>query len=231
MDGNGRWAELRGSPRVEGHRAGVISIRKVVNACVDKQIPILSLFAFSSENWNRPPEEVSFLMQLFVESIEKEIDELYENGVWLRFIGNREHLPEIVRLSLESVDKIQMPNPKLTMNIVINYGGRWDIVEAAKTLASQVKNNEIAVSSIDEALFAKTLSTKMLPDPDLLIRTSGEIRISNFFLWQLAYSELYFCETLWPDFDTDAFEKALSYFSSRIRRFGKTSQQCDIHHV
>lgn len=231
MDGNGRWAEERGLHRVDGHRAGVGSIRSTVEACVEKNIPMLSLFAFSSENWNRPQEEVNYLMQLIFDSIEKEIEALYENGVLLRFIGNRANLPELLRLSLESVDAVQLPNPKLTLNIVMNYGGRWDIVEATKNLATQVKEGTLAIDAIDEALLSTSLSTKNLSDPDLLIRTSGEIRISNFFLWQLAYSELYFCETLWPDFNKEEFEKALTQFSARQRRFGKTAKQCDTSHV
>lgn len=232
MDGNGRWAAQKGLPRFEGHRLGVESIRVIVAACLEKKIPILSLFAFSSENWARPSDEVDYLMQLFVESIEQEMELLYKQGVSLRFIGDRSHLSELLQLSMHSVESLTENNHDLIMNIVINYGGRWDIVQAARTMASLVKNNQLAVEDIDDALLSTMLATKQMPDPDLLIRTSGELRISNFYLWQLAYSELYFCDVLWPDFRIEAFEDALMNYATRKRRYGKTSEQSeDIQHV
>lgn len=232
MDGNGRWAAQRGLPRFEGHRLGVESIRVIVAACLEKKISILSLFAFSSENWARPLDEVDYLMQLFVESIEQEMELLYKQGVSLRFIGDRSHLSELLQLSMQSVESLTQNNHALIMNIVINYGGRWDIVQATKTIARLVKENQLAVDDIDDALFSTMLETKQIPDPDLLIRTSGELRISNFYLWQLAYSELYFCDVLWPDFRIEAFEEALMNYATRKRRYGKTSEQSeDKQHV
>jgi undecaprenyl diphosphate synthase len=225
MDGNGRWATARGLPRTEGHRMGVESVRCVVRACLEKKIPILSLFAFSSENWSRPSQEVGYLMQLFIESIESEIEMLHEQGVKFRFIGNRMHLSDLLQLTMQSVETLTQSNNALEMNIALNYGGRWDILQATRTLISRVQSNQLAVSDIDEALFSSVLDTKDLLDPDLLIRTSGELRISNFYLWQLAYSELYFSDVLWPDFRLAEFEQALTNYATRKRRFGNTSHQ------
>jgi len=227
MDGNGRWASARGLPRTEGHRMGVESVRSVVSACLEKKIPTLSLFAFSSENWSRPSEEVGYLMQLFIESIEGEIELLHEQAVRLRFVGNRTHLSELLQLTMQSVESLTRENQALTMNIVLNYGGRWDILQATRILASRVQSNQLAVSDIDEMLFSSVLDTKGLPDPDLLIRTSGELRISNFYLWQLAYTELYFCDVFWPDFRRAEFEQALINYATRKRRFGNTSDELE----
>ena len=225
MDGNGRWAAEQGLPRVEGHRMGVESIRRVVDECLLHQIPFLSLFAFSSENWARPKDEVDYLMALFVESIEQEMALLLEKGVRMCFTGDRSRLSEILIACMQSIESLTAHHNKLVMNIVFNYGGRWDIVQAARTVAIQVSQGELAPEDIDEHLFSTLLDTRDIPDPDLFIRTSGELRISNFFLWQLAYSELYFCDLFWPDFSKEAFQEALTCFAMRRRRFGKTGVQ------
>ncbi len=232
MDGNGRWATHRGLPRVEGHRMGVEAVKLTVEACLKKKIPILSLFTFSTENWSRPAEEVDFLMQLFIESIAREMDSLHEKGTRVCFFGDRTQLTDILQTCIQSVETLTASNDCFVLNVMMNYGGRWDIVQAARALAHRVVDGALAPEDIDEGLFATMLSTQGLPDPDLLIRTSGELRISNFFLWQLAYSELYFSEVYWPDFTASEFEKALDNFASRIRRYGKTSsQEVEMNHV
>ncbi len=231
MDGNGRWALQQGLSRVEGHRKGVGAVRLTVNACLEKKIPYLSLFAFSSENWARPPEEVNYLMQLFIDSIEEEMTHLHERGVRVRFLGERSQLSEILQACIESIEALTAKNTNLTLSLALNYGGRWDIIEATKILAQRAAEGSLSPDAIDETLFSSMLSTDCMPDPDLLIRTSGELRISNFFLWQAAYSELYFTDIHWPDFTLDDFEKALTCFSARFRRYGKTSLQVDNHHV
>ena len=225
MDGNGRWAESRGLPRSEGHCAGVDVVKTMVRACVERHIPILSVWAFGSENWTRPETEVSFLMQLFVQALTREINELHQNGVCLRFTGNREQLLPALQEEMRIAEATTAKNHQLIMNVVINYGGKWDLVQAAKKLASQVLDGNLLIDQIDEKTFAKQLNTGDLPHPDLLIRTGGERRISNFFLWQLAYTELYFSDVYWPDFTTDAFDSALEWFALRERRFGQTSKQ------
>ncbi len=225
MDGNGRWAECRGLQRSEGHCAGVDVVKTIVKACVEKNIKTLSVWAFGSENWARPEAEVNFLMQLFVQALTREIAELHDNGVCLRFTGNREQLASALREHMKMAEELTAGNDKLTLNVVINYGGKWDIIRATKTLASRVAAGELAVDQIDEKLFAQQLAMSDLPDPDLFIRTGGELRISNFFLWQLAYTELYFTDAFWPDFTVAEFDKALAWFNSRERRFGKTSRQ------
>ncbi|KTD38880.1 undecaprenyl pyrophosphate synthase [Legionella nautarum] len=232
MDGNGRWAQSRGLLRVEGHRAGVESVKSVIRCCLQSQIPVLSLFAFSSENWSRPENEVEFLMQLFIEALGHEVQELHQHGVRLCFTGDRAALSSALREQMSAAEKLTEVNNRLTLNIVVNYGGKWDLVQATKNLAQKVKAGELTIDEIDEALFAQSLSTSGLTDPDLFIRTSGEQRISNFFLWQLAYTELYFSNVHWPDFDVNEFQKALASFSRRERRYGKTSQQLkEVDHV
>ena len=221
MDGNGRWAENQGLPRIEGHRLGVEAVRGMVETSLKKKISTLSLFAFSRENWARPVEEVNFLMDLFIESLDRELDALHEQGVRLRFMGNRSELNDILQTAMQSVEQHTETNQVLTLNIVINYGGRWDITQAARVLAERVQSGELSLDDINEDVFSGVLATHDLPDPDLFIRTSGECRISNFFLWQLAYSELYFTDILWPDFTKDEFEHALTWFASRERRYGK----------
>lgn len=221
MDGNGRWAEQRGLARIEGHKAGVDSVKKIIRCCIEKKIPCLSLFAFSSENWARPIEEVNFLMELFLEALQKEIAELDQHGVRMRFTGNRKELTPILQEQMQAAEDLTQHNNHLVLNVVINYGGKWDIVSAAQKIATAVQHGELSVDEIDESLFASCLDTFGLPDPDLFIRTSGELRISNFYLWQLAYTELYFSKIHWPDFDSQEFELALDAFNERNRRFGQ----------
>ncbi|OGV47729.1 MAG: di-trans,poly-cis-decaprenylcistransferase [Legionellales bacterium RIFCSPHIGHO2_12_FULL_42_9] len=225
MDGNGRWAESRGLMRFEGHIAGIKTVKTVIKCCLNTKIPVLSLFAFSSENWLRPAEEVDFLMQLFLETLQKEVQELNKNQICLRFTGDRLGLSPAIREQMHLAEELTAQNQALILNLALNYGGRWEIVRAARRIAEDIKAGNLDVDSINEQAFGQYLATGGLPDPDLFIRTSGETRISNFFLWQLAYTELYFSSTLWPDFTKEAFEKALVSFQERERRYGKTSQQ------
>lgn len=225
MDGNGRWAENRGLERVDGHRAGVNSVKEVIRCCLHHRISTLSLFAFSSENWSRPEMEVDCLMQLFVDALHQEVNELHRHGIRVVFTGDRTQLSQLLQASMLSAENLTRSNQQLILNIVINYGGKWDIVQAAQQLAKRVGEGKLAWEDITENTFAEVLNTKDLPDPDLLIRTSGEQRISNFFLWQLSFTELYFSEVYWPDFTTEEFKKALDWFNHRERRFGLTSQQ------
>lgn len=232
MDGNGRWAEKRNLPRSEGHCAGVDVVKSVVKACIEKRINVLSIWAFGSENWARPEPEVNFLMELFVQALTCEITELHQNGVCLRFTGNRAQLADALCKQMQMAEELTVNNDRLILNVVINYGGKWDIVQAAKILAKRVADGEMVVEQINEATFAEQLNICDLPNPDLFIRTGGELRISNFFLWQLAYTELYFSDVFWPDFSVDEFEKALACFGSRERRYGKTSKQLlETNHV
>lgn len=221
MDGNGRWAESRGLPRIEGHKAGVESVKAMIRSCVAKKISCLSLFAFSSENWSRPVEEVNFLMELFVESLQKELSELNQHGICMRFTGDRSVLSPVLQKQMHEAEVLTANNEQLILNIVVNYGGKWDLVSATKKIAQAVLDGKLSVDEINETNFAHYLDTKDLPDPDLFIRTSGELRISNFFLWQLAYTELYFSEVHWPDFGEYELELALASFNKRKRRFGQ----------
>lgn len=227
MDGNGRWAASRGLLRAEGHRQGANSVKVIVKSCLQKNISILSLFAFSSENWTRPEAEVECLMALFLQSLQNEVPELAENGVSLRFTGDRDGLSDILQNQMQEAEKSTAANTRLILNVVINYGGRWDIVQAVKRIALEVQKGELPPESINEKLFDTYLNTYNLPEPDLFIRTSGEQRISNFFLWQLAYTELYFPDVHWPDFDEREFDKALAHFQQRERRYGNVSSQTD----
>ncbi len=232
MDGNGRWAKERGLPRTDGHRAGVNAIKPILRACVERKIPVLSVWAFSQDNWSRPASEVEYLLNLFVNSLDKELDELHNSGIRLRFLGDRSNLSEILCKAMHSAEDLNCNNTNTTLNVIINYTGRWDLTEATKKIAAEVRKGLLNCADITEELISSKLSTSIYPDPDLLIRTSGEKRISNFFLWQLAYTELYFTDTPWPDFTVDEFEKALISFSARERRFGKTSDQLvDIQNV
>lgn len=224
MDGNGRWAESRQLPRLEGHIAGIETVKKVINFCIEKKIPCLSLFAFSSENWSRPVEEVSFLMELFIDALRKEITELNKNGIRMRFTGDRGPLSLLLQQQMLSAEELTAHNQKLILNIVVNYGGKWDVVAATKKIVRDVVAGKLPIETIDEECFSHYLDTEGLSEPDLFIRTSGELRISNFFLWQLAYTELYFTEIHWPDFDAAEFELALNSFSQRKRRFGQLAQ-------
>ena len=225
MDGNGRWASRRKLPRHLGHRAGVKAVRATVEGCARRGVEALTLFAFSSENWLRPAEEVARLMELFVEAIEREVDELHGNGIRVRFIGDLDTLKQHLRESIAAAEARTAANSRMTLYIAIAYGGRWDIVRAVRRLATSVSAGEMAPDAIDEAALAGELALAGSPDPDLFIRTGGEHRISNFLLWNLAYTELYFCDCLWPDFEDAEIARAFRHFASRQRRFGLTGDQ------
>ncbi len=227
MDGNGRWAKRRFMPRIAGHRAGVEAVRGIVRACARKGIEVLTLFAFSSENWRRPPEEVGLLMELLLSSLQREVTKLHENDVCLRFIGDRSAFAGTLGEKMAEAEALTRDNRGLKLAIAVNYGGRWDITQAARRLALKVAAGELSAEAIDEVLVQEHLCLADLPEPDLFIRTGGEQRVSNFLLWQLAYTELYFTDTLWPDFDDQAFEAALASFASRQRRFGLTGEQVE----
>ena len=218
MDGNGRWAQKRWLPRVAGHKQGVDTLRRVVRDCLERGIGVLTVFAFSSENWNRPADEVSGLMELLALALSREVPSLAENGVQLHFPGDRSALSPRVVQGLEAAEERTASNRRLVLNVCFNYGGRWDIVQAAQRLAREGV-------PIDEAAMASRLALAHVPDPDLVIRTGGEVRISNFLLWQAAYAELYFSDSLWPDFDGAELDRALAEYARRERRFGKTSEQ------
>lgn len=218
MDGNGRWAKKRFLPRVAGHKQGVDALRRTVQACIDRQVPALTVFAFSSENWNRPADEVSGLMELLGMALGREVPRLHENGVRLYFPGNRGVLSGRVQQALAEAERLTAGNRKLLLNVCFNYGGRWDIAQAAASLAARGE-------PITEASLNGAMALAHVPDPDLVIRTGGEMRISNFLLWQAAYSELFFSDRLWPDFDESALDEAIAAFNGRERRFGKTSEQ------
>ena len=225
MDGNGRWAIRRRLPRFAGHRAGVETAKDMVRLCGEKGIEVLTLFAFSSENWRRPEEEVGLLMDLFVAVLEQQVKELHENNIRLRVIGDRDALHATLRERIQEAESLTGDNSGQTLVIAANYGGRWDCCQAARRVAQRVKRGELAVEDIDEEAVRRELSLDDLPEPDLFIRTGGERRVSNFLLWHLAYTELYFTDTLWPDFDRSAFEGALAYYASHQRRFGRTGEQ------
>jgi len=220
MDGNGRWAAKRALPRTAGHAMGVKSVRRIVDGCARNDIEVLTLFAFSSENWKRPREEVSMLMNRFLEALDSEVAELHGNRVRLRFIGSLEQLSTALRDRIEKAEALTVANTGMTLVIAIAYGGRWDIAVAAKELARRCVAGEMQADDIDEAAVGSALALQGLPDPDLLIRTGGDQRISNFLLWNLAYTELYFCDTLWPDFGDKELTAAIDHFSTRQRRFG-----------
>ncbi len=225
MDGNGRWAQNKGKIRTFGHKAGVESVRAAVRFARQTDIQSLTLFAFSSENWKRPEEEVSVLMDLFNLVLNSEVKKLNKNGVRLKVIGDITAFDEKLISKIRKAEALTADNDRLVLNIAANYGGRWDIVNAAKQLAVQVQQGEIAPEQIDENCFNSKISTYEMPELDLLIRTGGEHRISNFLLWQCAYAELYFTDVLWPDFNEDAFQSAVNDFKSRQRRFGLTGEQ------
>jgi undecaprenyl diphosphate synthase len=225
MDGNGRWARSRGLPRPAGHRASVKVVRKVVEECAKRKVGYLSLFAFSSENWRRPPDEVGMLMKLFLDALEREVADLHRNQVRLSFIGDRALLgPELTR-RMSGAELLTADNPGLRLVVAMAYGGRWDIVQACRSLAADAAAGGVAAADIDEAAVAQRLALAGIPDPDLLIRTGGERRISNFLLWNLAYTELYFSDELWPEFSPAHLDAAFEYFAQRERRFGRTSGQ------
>ncbi len=218
MDGNGRWATRRFLPRVAGHKAGVDSLRRCVRACAERGVSVLTVFAFSSENWSRPPDEVSGLMELLAMAIGREVPQLVKDGVRLHFVGERAGLSPSVLRGLEKGEQATAANAGLILNVCFNYGGRWDIAQAARRLVAEGK--PVTEINLDAAL-----ALAHVPDPDLIVRTGGEQRISNFLIWQAAYSELYFTDTLWPDFDDASLDQAIAAFAQRERRFGKTSAQ------
>jgi undecaprenyl diphosphate synthase len=227
MDGNGRWAKKRLMPRSYGHRQGVEATRRAVGFFSASGVRHLTLFAFSSENWKRPAEEVDSLMQLFMQSLEKYTDELHQQGIRIRFIGDRGLFSADLRDGIDATERKTAANDGMTLNIAANYGGRWDIANAARALARRVARGEIDPESIDEAALAGEMSLADIPDPDLFIRTGNEQRISNYLLWQLAFTELYFCSVLWPDFSEDEMRAALDEYSRRQRRYGKTGEQVE----
>lgn len=225
MDGNGRWAEQRGKARTSGHKHGAQAVRKAVAFARRNGIKALTLFAFSSENWNRPALEVKVLMELFATVLNREVDELALHGVRLRIIGDTTKFSSRLQEKIRQAEMQTADNEQLTLNIAANYGGRWDITQAARRFAQMVEEGQASSSELDEQRLASLITLADCPPPDLLIRTGGDIRISNFLLWQLAYAELYFCDTLWPDFDDSVFAQAINCFVTRERRFGLTSQQ------
>ncbi len=225
MDGNGRWAKKRNLPRVAGHKEGVESVRYMVEACAHLGVEALTLYTFSTENWNRPKDEVSTLMRLIVKSLQNETDELNKNNIKLTTIGDIDSLPTIVQNELEqAIDKTKN-NSRLTLNLALSYSGRWELLEAVKTIIRKFEEGKIKKTDINEELISAHLTTKNFPDPDLMIRSGGEYRISNFLLWQLAYSELYVSDVLWPDFRTVELYNAVKDFQKRERRFGLVSEQ------
>lgn len=223
MDGNGRWAKNRFLPRVAGHKRGVESVRATVKGCVEFGVQYLTLFAFSSENWRRPEKEVSVLMQLFVRTLESEVEKLHENGIRFRVIGDLTPFEPRLRQLIAAAEQLTAANERLTLTVAANYGGRWDILQATRRMLAA--RPELADGSFSEADLTAYLSMSYAPEPDLFIRTGGEKRISNFLVWQLAYSELYFTDTLWPDFDRNALARAIESYGTRERRFGRTSEQ------
>ena len=221
MDGNHRWAKQRHLPGAAGHRAGAKTLRQIAEACADIGVGNLTLFAFSTENWQRPKREVGLLMDLMRHVMENDLEELNQRQVRLRVIGDRSRFAPDIQAQMEQCEALTRNNRKLNLNVAVNFGGRWDIVEAAKSLATQVAQGHLDVSAIDENLFAQQTSLSKLPNPDLLIRTGGDHRISNFLLWDLAYTELYFTEIFWPDFDRKCLYDAINEFAQRARRFGR----------
>ena len=225
MDGNGRWAQQRRRPRVIGHRAGTRAVNTCIDVCIQQGIEALTLFAFSSENWGRPEDEVGALMKLFMHALDREVAELQRRGVRIRFIGDRARFNGQIRQRMDAAESSTAGNSRLHLTIAASYGGRQDIAAAARALAEDVANGRLHPSQIDENLFAARVALADLPPPDLFIRTGGEVRISNFLLWQLAYTELWFTDTLWPDVDAATLQRALDDYASRERRFGLTGVQ------
>jgi undecaprenyl diphosphate synthase len=225
MDGNGRWAKKRGLPRVAGHKRGVDTVREIVEACAEVGVKYLTLYTFSTENWKRPKDEVSTLMRLLLNSLRDRVNELNDNDIRLTTIGNTESLPLEVQKQLYSDIERTKNNKKMVLNLALSYSGRWELLEAIKKIADTSAKGELGVEDIDENLVSSFLTTKDIPDPDLVIRTSGEFRVSNFLLWQIAYSEFIITETLWPDFSKYDLYNAIEVFQKRERRFGKVSEQ------
>lgn len=225
MDGNGRWAKARGKKRTAGHKAGVESTRAIVENAAKAGIKYLTLYAFSTENWSRPESEVSVLMELFLISLDKEVKKLHKNNIRVRFVGDLSRFETKLQQAMSAAEALTQANTQLNLQIAVNYGGRADIVNAVQRIATRTAEHSLSVADIDEALIADNLYAPFLPDVDLMIRTGGESRISNFLLWNAAYAELYFSDTLWPDYDESALNKALKWYAGRERRFGQTGEQ------
>ncbi|MBO5466616.1 MAG: isoprenyl transferase [Prevotella sp.] len=225
MDGNGRWASERGKQRSYGHQAGVDAVRTITSECTRLGVKYLTLYTFSTENWNRPADEVAALMGLVLTSLEDEI--FMKNNVRFRVIGDLSRIPEEVRAKLHATEEHTAGNTAMTMVVALSYSSKWEITKAVKEIATEVKEGKIAVEDVDDEMMSRHMETNFMPDPELLIRTGGELRISNYMLWQIAYSELYFCDTYWPDFDEDALHNAIASYQSRQRRFGKTEEQVE----
>jgi undecaprenyl diphosphate synthase len=225
MDGNGRWAKQRLQPRFMGHRAGVKAVEGIVKRCAELGVEVLSLFAFSSENWRRPGKEVSLLMELFSHALSNQVKKLHENNIKLQVIGDLSRFSDSLHQQIEQAQQLTQDNTGLTLNIAANYGGRWDVTQSVRQLAQKVASGELAADAITEQSINDHLTTADMPEPDLFIRTGGEQRVSNFLLWQMAYTEFYFTDVLWPEFDAMQLDRAIASFSSRERRFGRTSEQ------
>ncbi len=225
MDGNGRWATERGKIRSFGHSAGVNAVRTITSECTRLGVKFLTLYTFSTENWNRPTAEIAALMELILDSLEEE--NFMANNVRFQTIGDIRRLPENVQRKIQSMVDLTANNTNMTMVVALSYSSKWEITEAVKQIAQNVKDDKLEISNITEDLISRHLNTNFMPDPELLIRTGGELRISNYLLWQIAYSELYFCDTYWPDFDEDALHKAIAEYQKRQRRFGKTEEQIE----
>jgi len=229
MDGNGRWAQRRRRPRAIGHRAGARAVNRCIEFCLDTGIEALTLFAFSSENWGRPEDEIGALMKLFLVALDREVGDLHDRGVRIRFIGERDRFGEDIRRRMDAAERLTAANTRLQLGIAASYGGRQDIAAAARSLAEEVAAGRLRPEQIDEARFARRVALADVPPPDLFIRTGGDHRISNFLLWQLAYTELWFTETLWPELDAATLQRALDDYARRERRFGLTSAQVAAH--
>lgn len=223
MDGNGRWAKARGMNRSMGHQQGVVAVREITTACSNLGVKFLTLYTFSTENWNRPADEVAALMSLILTSLEEEL--FMNNNVRLRIIGDLTRIPQVVKDSILALQQRTSVNTGMTMVIALSYSARWEITEAVKHIAAEAKEGKLQIDDIDERLISQHLSTNFMPDPDLLIRTGGEIRLSNYLLWQCAYTEFYFCDTFWPDFHEADLKEAIAWYQNRERRYGKTSEQ------
>jgi undecaprenyl diphosphate synthase len=229
MDGNGRWAKLQNQPRFMGHRAGVKAVEAIVKHCIALDVKVLSLFAFSSENWRRPSKEVSLLMELFSLALKQQVKRLHKNNIRLRIIGDLSKFSPSLQKQIQQSQQLTENNSGLTINIAANYGGRWDVVQSVRKIAEKVKSGELDVADISDSMINDSLATAELPEPDLFIRTGGEQRVSNFLLWQMAYTEFFFTDTLWPDFDAASLDQAVASFTQRERRFGQTSEQLQEH--
>ncbi len=230
MDGNGRWAKKRGLPRVSGHRAGVQTLRKLIEHAVKIELNTITVYAFSRENWQRPEKEVGLLMDLFMTALQSEVKDLHKNNIRLKFIGDRAAFSDKLQNSINDSESLTSSNSGLCLNVAANYSGRWDIIQTCQSISKDIASNKLIVDDINEAIISDKLSLAQNNDPDLFIRTGGEQRISNYLLWQLAYTELYFTNTLWPDFNPEQLDLALDWFDKCQRRFGKTSEQIEQPH-